>query len=777
MAMPESQSRRLAAILAADIAGYSALMGVDEARTVRDLKGHQAIVLPMVGDFGGRIIDTAGDGILAEFSSVVNAVECAVAIQRTMVQRNTEVEPERRMQFRIGINLGDVIYDENRIFGDGINIAARLESIAEPGGICVSGKVHDEIRGKMKLTCADLGERQLKNIAQPVRAFEIRFEGAPKRQPRVAPTDERRLAAVVKAEVVGYGRLMEVDETGTLARLKTVRMELIDPAVAKCKGRIVKAAGGEVLVEFQSVTEALRCAVDFQERMARRNRDMPASRTLLYQVGINLGDVIVEGAEIFGDGVNVAARLASLAEPGGICIAAVVRDQVADRLEVGYEDLGEQRVQNVSRPIHAFKVVPGGQASHASGAIAAGPPAPAAPAAPQADSRKPSIAVLPFVNMSGDAEQEFFADGLTEDIITELSRFRQLLVISRNAVFVHKGKPIKAQEVAREFGVDYVVEGSVRKTGDRVRVTVQLIDGETETHVWAERYDRKLEDIFAIQDEVTSAISSTLFGRVEAAKHDRIKRKHTENMAAYEYVLTGKVLHHRSAREANAEALHMLDRAIKLDPNYAHAHAWKACVTGQAWLHDWCEDPEVALQTVSHELQTALALDDNDADVHRILAAINLNINQYDKATYHQERALSLNPNSDIIVVQQGELLTWLGRAAEGIEWIRRAMRLNPYHPARFWSHLGRAQYTARAYAEAIESFSKLSAPDHTHHAFLAASSAQLGNRTAAAAHTREVLERQPAFSIEAFLKTLHYRQPEDIEHVREGLSKAGLPA
>jgi adenylate cyclase len=585
------------------------------------------------------------------------------------------------------------------------------------------------------------------------------------------PSVERRLAAVLAADVVGYSRLMEVDEAGTLARLKSVRVELIDPAIAKCKGRIIKTTGDGMLVEFQSVTEALRCAVDFQERMARRNRDMPASRSLLYRIGINLGDVIVDGDDIFGDGVNVAARLESIAEPGGICISAAVRDQVGDRLGVGYEDLGEQHVKNIQRSLRVFKVRLSDQASGANNAASGGP------AIPQASARKPSIAVLPFINMSGDSEQEFFSDGLTEDIITELSRFRELLVISRNAVFVHKGKPVKAQQIAREFGVDYVVEGSVRKAADRVRVTVQLIDGETETHIWAERYDRKLEDIFAIQDEVTAAIVATLFGRVEAARHDRVQRKPTENMAAYEYVLTGKVLHHWSNREANAEALRMLSRAIELDPNYAHAHAWKACVTGQAWLHGWCADPDASLQTISGELQTALALDDNDADVHRILAALKLNFNEHDKAAYHQERALSLNPNSDLIVVQQGELLTWLGRPREGIEWVRRAMRLNPYHPERFWSHLGRAQYTARIYADAIESFSKLTAPDHTHHAFLAASSAQLGNRTAAAAHAGEVLQRQPTFSVESCLKTLHFRQPSDTEHVREGLLKAGLPS
>ncbi len=585
------------------------------------------------------------------------------------------------------------------------------------------------------------------------------------------PNIERRLAAVLAADVVGYSRLMEVDEAGTLARLKTVRLEVIDPAITKCKGRLIKTTGDGMLVEFQSVTEALRCAVDFQERMARRNRDMPASRVLLYRIGINLGDVIVEENDIFGDGVNLASRLESIAEPGGICISAAVRDQVGDRVEIGYEDLGEQHVKNISRAIRVFKVLLSDPAPGASAATVGARPA------PQANARKPSIAVLPFVNMSGDSEQEFFADGLTEDIITELSRFRELLVISRNAVFVHKGKPVKAQEIAREFGVDYVVEGSVRKAADRVRVTVQLIDGATETHIWAERYDRKLEEIFAIQDEVTSAVAATLFGRVEAARHDQVQRKRTESMAAYEYVLTGKVLHHRSNREANAEALRLLDCAIELDPNYAHAHAWKACVTGQAWLHGWCEDPDASLRSIGAELQTALALDDNDADVHRILTALNLNFNEFDKAVYHQQRALSLNPNSDLIVVQQGELLTWLGRPEEGIEWVRRAMRLNPYHPERFWSHLGRAQYTARMYADAIGSFSKLTAPDYAHHAFLAAASAQLGNRVAADAHAREVLQRQPTFTVESYLKTLHYRQPSDAEHVRDGLLKAGLPS
>ena len=586
------------------------------------------------------------------------------------------------------------------------------------------------------------------------------------------PGPERRLAAVLAADMVGYSRLMEADERGTLARLKTHRLELIDPAITKNHGRIIKTTGDGMLVEFRSVVDAVMCATEVQRRMAGRNTDVSPARWIQFRIGINLGDVIVEDDDIFGDGVNVAARLEMLAEPGGICVSAAVRDQVDHRLDdVVFEDLGEKTVKNISRPIHVFRV------RLEPDLMAAPEGAQDAAAAANAVAKKPSIAVLPLVNMSGDPEQEFFADGLSEDIITELSRFRDLLVISRNSTFVHKGKAVKVQEVAREFGVDYVLEGSVRKAGDRVRVTVQLIDAETDRHIWAERYDRQLQDIFAIQDEMTRAIVATLPGRVEAATHDRAKRKRTDNLAAYECVLAAKVLHHRSVREDNAQAQRLLDRALELDANYAHAHAWKACVLGQTWVYGWCANADATLRQVLAELEIALALDDNDSDVHRILAAVNLTRDDHDKAAYHQERALALNPNYDLIVVQQGELLTWLGRPEEGIDWIRKAMRLNPYHPERFWNHLGRACYCAEKYAEAVEAFSRITRPDHSHHAFLAATFAQMGNAVAAAAHAAEVLKRAPEFSVASYLATQHYKFEVDRRRHEAGLIKAGLPA
>ena len=584
------------------------------------------------------------------------------------------------------------------------------------------------------------------------------------------PGPERRLAAVLAADMVGYSRLMEADETGTLARLKTHRIELIDPAIAKNRGRIIKTTGDGMLVEFHSVVDAVLCAAEVQHRMAKRNVDVAPARWMQFRIGINLGDVIVEGNDIFGDGVNVAARLEMLADPGGICVSGAVRDQVGDRLEdIAFEDLGDQAVKNIARPIHVYRV-------RLEPASKAGQEAAKNTAAAPVLARKPSIAVLPLVNMSGDPQQEFFADGLTEDLITELSRFHDLLVISRNSTFVYKGKAVKVQEVARELGVDYLLEGSVRKSGDRIRVTVQLIDAETDRHIWAERYDRELEDIFAIQDEMTRAIVATLPGRVEAASHDRAKRKPTDNMAAYECVLAAKVLHHRSTREDNVQAQRLLDRALALDPNYAHAHAWKACVLGQTWVYNWCADRDATFQQVAAELEIALALDDNDSDVHRILAALNVNREDHDKAAYHQERALALNPNYDLVVVQQGELLTWLGRPEEGIDWIKRAMRLNPYHPERFWSHLGRACYCAEKYAEAVEAFSRITRPDYTHHAFLAATFAQMGNSVAAAAHAAEVLKREPEFSVAVYLATQHYKGEIDRRRHETGLLKAGLP-
>jgi len=610
---------------------------------------------------------------------------------------------------------------------------------------------------------------------------------------------ERRLAAILAADIAGYSRLMGFDEVGTLQALKAHRRELIDPTIAAHRGRIVKTTGDGMLVEFASIIDAVGCAVAVQRAMQSRNKDVLEDRRIVFRIGINIGDIIIDGDDIFGDGVNVAARLEMLCEPGGLCISRSANDQIRDKLSLAFCDLGEQTMKNIARAVGVFGLAANDIAALPEATLpeAALPPPAASPTDTKAGGSssepalrsppgeaertarpaKPSIAVLPFVNLSADPGQEFFADGLAEDILTGLSRFRELFVISRNSTFRFKGRAVDIRAVARELGVQFILEGSVRRAGDNVRVSAQLIDADSDRHIWAERYDRRLEDIFAIQDEVTTSIVAILPGRVEAAARDRAKRKEPDNLAAYECVLAGKLLHHRSTKSDNAEALSLLERAIELDPDYAHAHAWKACVLGQSFVYGWCADAEITVQKVVDELRVALALDDNDSDVHRILAAVSLAAHHdHEKAFYHQERALSLNPNDDLIVVQQGEVLTWLGRPEEGIEWIRKAMRLNPYHPERFWSHLGRAYFAARRYDDAVKAYQRISQPDHAVFVALAACYAALGNDSAAKRSTEEALRRSPDFRLAAHIATQHYKREGDLEHYRTALLKAGLP-
>ena len=582
---------------------------------------------------------------------------------------------------------------------------------------------------------------------------------------------QRKLAAILSADAAGYSRLMGDDDVATVRTLSVCHKLVADIIVAH-HGRVVDTPGDNLLAEFGSAVDAVEAACAMQTQLQSCNAAMPEHRRMPFRIGVNLGDVIVEDGRLYGDGVNIAARLEALAEAGGICVSAKVHDEVHRKLALRFEDLGPQQMHNIAAPVQVYRLIADGTAA---------PPAPAAVIPPHppiepATSDKPSIIVLPFVNMSGIAEQEFFVDGLTEDVLTELSRFRELFVISRNTSFKYKAKAVDIKQVARELGVQYVLEGSVRRAGQRVRITVQLIDAVADRHLWAERYDRDLEDIFAIQDEMTSAIVAVLPGRVESAVRDRAARKPTSSMVAYECVITAKLLHHRSTREQNTEAQHLIRRATALDPNYAHAHAWQACIVGQAFTYGWCDDPLPLMAEIERELALALVLDDNDSDVHRILAAVGIAKNEFDLAEYHQQRALELNPNDDLIVVQQGELLTWQGRPDEGVPWIRKAMRLNPFHPERFWSHLGRSHFAGRRYADALEALRHVNASMALHHALVAACHAMLGQNDAAQSHLREALKLQPGFATAAhILPTLHYQQPADLAHHREALRLAGF--
>jgi adenylate cyclase len=575
---------------------------------------------------------------------------------------------------------------------------------------------------------------------------------------------QRRLAAILALDVVGFSRLMGEDEEGTLNTLRTLRRDLVAPEISGHKGRIVKLMGDGLLAEFGSVVDAVRCAVAIQSSMPERNVGVLPERQVILRIGINLGDIIVEGSDIYGDGVNIAARLEGLAVPGSICISDMVYQNVKGKIDLAFNDLGPRQVKNIAEPIHSYEIDLGA------------PKLPSEPGGGQSLplSDKSSIAVLPFDNMSGDPEQEYFSDGISEDIITELSRFSSLDVIARNSSFVFKGKDIKITEVGNELGARYVVEGSVRKSGNRVRITAQLIDAASGNHVWADRFDRDLEDVFAVQDEITQIIVSILPGRLEAAGFEHAKRKPPDSMDVYDYLFKGRHHHYQGTPEDNAIALEALHKAIELDPNYAPAYAELACTYGQAWSRDYLKD-NVAEECCIKYAEQAHAIDENDVDCHRLLAEIRLIQKRHDSALRHHNRAFSLNPNDPHIVSQRGDLMTWMGTPMEGLEWIEKSNRLDPYAKDGRAANLGRCYFTAREYDRAITALSGISKRQLPEELFLVASQFGAGNKEAASRMVSGLLKDSPDFSLADYLQTVPYQNPDDLDHFRRCLVGAGF--
>jgi TolB-like protein/Tfp pilus assembly protein PilF len=478
--------------------------------------------------------------------------------------------------------------------------------------------------------------------------------------------------AILAGDVAGYSRLMGADEEGTLRQLKGHRRELVDPKIAEHHGRIVKLTGDGILIEFASVLDAVRCAVDIQDGMSARNAGIAAERRIEFRIGINIGDVMIDGDDIYGDGVNVAARLEALAEPGGICVSRVVRDQIRDRLMLGFEDMGEQSVKNIARPLRAFRL-------RGAALPVIGVPASAAATAPPLPD-KPSIAVLPFQNLSGDPDQEFFADGMVEDIITGLSRIKWFFVIARNSSFAFKGKAIDVKQVGRELGVRYVLEGSVRKAGTRVRITAQLVDADTGNHIWADRYDRDLTDIFAVQDEITSNVVATIEPKLYAAENIRIERKAPDSLDAWGCVV--RALWHLGRLEPadTNTARELLTRAIALDATYAKARALLAwCSTLQVFFGQAQRDD--ALSAAMDAARNALTRDDTDPWTHFAAGAVHYMARRPDDALTSLKNAIDLNPNFAMAHTQLGAVLIFSGRPEAGIDALDRGMRMSPLDP------------------------------------------------------------------------------------------------
>jgi adenylate cyclase len=631
---------------------------------------------------------------------------------------------------------------------------------------------------------------------------------------------KRKLATMFSADVVGYSRLMAEDETATVKTLKAYR-EIMTDLIRQHRGRVVDSPGDNVLAEFTSVVDGVQCAVAVQKELQARNAELPEDRRMEFRIGINLGDVIEEEDRIYGDGVNIAARLEALAEPGGICISKTAFDQIETKLPLGYEYLGEQSVKNIPKPVGAYRVlmepritvaeeiekekalpvwrrkaVFGGGIVVLVGAIAIAiwnfylrPPR-IEPASVERMAfplpEKPSIAVLPFVNMSGDPKQEHLSDGFTEDLITTLSKIPDLFVISRQSTFTYKGKPVKVQRVAEDLGVRYVLEGSIQKSGDKLRINAQLIDAIKGHHLWSERYDRKFTDLFKLKEDIILKVANELlvglvtgeFLRQIVGYTDDLKPWQTNNLEAWETYWVAVKFQRRFTKEDNARARDLYTKAHQLDPQ------WYVPLLGLGWTHrddarmGWSESRKKSFDQATELAKKVLAINDKSSGAYQLLRGIHLMKREHEKANYYDEKALSLNPEAPAIQAGRGFLLNYLGKPQEAIEHFKIAMRLSPFYPAWYLYHLGLSYHLTGQYEKAIETLKKgiERRPDSLFpRVRLVAVYSDLGREQEARAEAAEVLRIKPDFSVEGYARANPFKDTAIVEHRKELLRKAGL--
>jgi adenylate cyclase len=633
----EGFKRKLTAILSADVEGYSRLMGDDEETTVRTLTAYREVLTTLIQQHNGKVLDSPGDNLLAEFVSVVDGVQCAVAVQKEIKARNDELPEDRRMQFRIGINLGDVIQEEGRIYGDGVNIAARLEGLADPGGICISKTAFDQIESKLPYGYEFLGDQPVKNITKPVGAYRVLME------PRVTVAGEP-----------------EKDKRSPVKRMP-------------------------IFIGIAAVV-VLAVAVGIWQFYSRRPTIEPAS------------------------------------------------------------------VEKMAFPLP----------------------------------EKPSIAVLPFKNLSGDPSQEYIADGISENIISDLSKISEMFVIASNSTFTYKGKPVKVQQVSEELGVRYVLEGSAQKIGNRLRITAQLIDATTGHHLWSEKYDRDMEDLFALQDEITHKIIVELQVKLTEGEQARISHKSTTNLEAWSYAVRGLKLFERISKENNAKAMELFERAVKLDPGYVWAWVRLAWTHVMAMTPGWGQSPSESFKKTVEISQKVLALDDSDSDVRALLGLVYLIQGRYEEALAEGEKSLALGPTNAQAHVLQAVRMHHVGRFDDAIELVKKAMRLHPYYPAYYLQWLGAAYRMTGRYEDALQIYKKLldrankgEFPSLEAHVFLADVYAELERVEEAQTHAAEVLKLNPGLSlaeISSNISTYTFKDPIHLERRLNALRKAGIP-
>ena len=586
---------------------------------------------------------------------------------------------------------------------------------------------------------------------------------------------ERRLCAILAADVVGYTRLMELDEAGTLAELKRRRKDILDPLVAEHRGRVVKVMGDGVLVEFGSAVHAVACAIALQKRMAEANAGAPEGRGIVLRIGVNLCDAIVEGADLYGEGVNVAARLQALTEPGGILVSGTAYDHVRNKVEAAFEELGPQSLKNLRDPVRVYRV--GG-----------GPPAPAARPGADLSQEKPSIAVLPFSNLSGDPEQAYFSDGITEDIVTGLSHFRQLFVVSRNSSFQYRDKQADLRRVAEALGVRFIVEGSIRKSGNTLRVTAQLIDAAAGSHLWAQRFDRELTDLFAVQDEITRTIVASLAGQVEEADRRRALRKSGSDLTAYDLLLRGKHRLEKGSMEDVLAAREIFERVLEIDPGYAPGYVELAETYFYEAISDWSSAPEAAVERLFELGHEAARLDPQDSRARLCLSFGYLRIKGNLEAAKAQiEEAIALNPNDLDNYCLKGFLSTYMGELEDVLWCTSEAIRRAPNMPEKCLHSRVMAEYLLGRYADAIATFARMSRPPIELIGWVAACYAELGREEEARAAAQKFRDRartekpalatdDPAAWTAYWARRFPARDRASVERLLAGLRKAGFP-
>lgn len=579
---------------------------------------------------------------------------------------------------------------------------------------------------------------------------------------------QRRLTTILVADVVGYSRLIGADEAGTLAALKDRWTRILDPLVHEHEGRIVKFMGDGVLVEFPSAVNAVQCALMLQKNMAEANKSQPERLQIVLRIGINLGDVVFEGSDIFGDGVNIAARLEPLARSGELCIASNVYDAVRGKLNLSAEDMGEIELKNIARPVRAFRIAIDGVPNHS-------------PTNQTQQENTLSIAVLPFDNMSGVPEHDYIGEGIAENILTDLSRFRDLAVIARNSSFAYKGKATRIQDIRRDLGVNYVIEGSVQKAGDRIRITAQLIDGATGKHLWAERYDRHADDLFAVMDEITELIVGTLGttygGRLRKAASEAAVGAGPTSFRAFDHFVQGMQELNKFTKQSIASSIKHFEQAIAINPRYAKAHAKIAWAHLMNLYFGWSVDEAVSLKKAQDAADAAVWADDAEAWAHWAVAGCAMSIRQHDRALLGMRRALELNPNDADILTDMGSFCSYAGKPDEGLVYALKGMKINPHYPEYYADQLAQIYFDARQYENAIRTFEGiriLRTPSML--VYSAASHAALGQNEAAHALSAKLLASEPQSTATFWANQIPYSKDRDREHMAVNLRLAGLP-